>query len=405
MSFLNTKSIRWADTGNVDAFGRARVSQVNTLIDIKQLYDAQPLFIDIVSGGTGTHSHSTTLAKTTISTSAASDYTISQTKQRFNYQSGKSQQIFMTIAKFNAETNITKRVGYFSSSTSAPYNTSFDGFFLENDGTDVYLKVYRAGTAVFSVVQSSWDDPLDGSGDSGITVDWTDAQILMFDFEWLGVGRIRFNLVIDGQVIQFHKTNISNTTGDVWSSSPNQPLRWEIRQSGAGSGEFDYICSTVGTEGSINQVGKVFSSNLGTTHVNANNTTSKYALLGIRLNASNTDALIDLIDYSVLSKTADDQLIEVWLNPTVAGTFTYSSVSNSSVQIAKGAAAGTNTVTSGTLLFSQYISQQTATRVSIENAVRLGSSIAGTLDEIVISTNPLSSNSDVLASLTWRELI
>jgi len=405
MSFLNTKSIRWDDTANIDAFARARVSQVNTLIDIKQLYDSQPLFIDIVENAGGLATHSTVNARTELTTASSGDYVIAQTKQRFNYQSGKSQQIFMTFADFAIETDVTKRIGYFSSSSSAPYTASFDGWFLENDGTTVRIKVYRSGTEVFNVAQASWDDPLNGSGDSGITVDWALAQIIMVDFEWLGVGRLRFNLVIDGTVVQFHTLNVSNQTSQVWSSSPNQPLRWELRQGGATSGSFNYICSTVGTEGSINTVGKVFSANLDTNHVNANNTSRKYALLGIRLNSSNLDTLVDLIDFSVLSTTADNQLIEVWLNPTVAGTFTYNSVTNSGAQIAKGASGGTNTVTGGSLLFSQYVSRQRATTVVVDNAIRLGSALDGTLDEIVITCNPLTNNSDVFASLTWRELI
>ena len=116
------------------------------------------------------------------------------------------------------------------------------------------------------------------------------------------------------------------------------------------------------------------------------------------------DTLIDLIDFSVLATTNDNQLVEVWLNPTVTGTFTYNNVINSSVQIAKGASGGTNTVSGGTLLFSKYVSAQDATPVEVENAIRLGMTLAGVQDEIVITTEPLTANSDVLASLSWREL-
>ncbi len=184
-------------------------------------------------------------------------------------------------------------------------------------------------------------------------------------------------------------------------SSPNQPLRWEIIQGGATAGQFNYICGSVNSEGSLNQIGKILSDNLGTTWVNANSTSSKYALLGIRLQTTKADTFVDILDYSVLSKTADNQLVEVWLNPTITGTFTYSSVTNSSVQIAKGAGA---TSSGGTLLFSAYVSQQTAESVKIENAIRLGMSMAGVQDEIVLTTNPLTSNSDVFGAISWREL-
>ena len=97
-------------------------------------------------------------------------------------------------------------------------------------------------------------------------------------------------------------------------------------------------------------------------------------------------------------------LIEVWLNPTVAGTFTYASVTNSSAQVAIGAVAGTNTVTGGTLLASNYGTSQDVVVSTIQNAIRLGSTIDGSLDTLVITANPLTSNLDVLGSINWREL-
>ena len=397
------KKISYENSPNLDAFGRLRVSQVTTQFDAKQLHDALPLFIDEATIGTGLATHDPTLAQSRISTSATSDAVILQTKQRFNYQSGKSQLLFWTFNNMQAQTNITKRVGYFSSSTSTPFNTSFDGFFLENDGTDLRFKVYRSGTLIDNVAQSSWDDPVDGTGSSGITHDFTDNTILVVDFEWLGVGQITVGIVKDRTIIPILALDHTDIDG-VYMSSPNQPMRWEIRQSGAGSGAMDVICSSVNSEGSINKLGKILSENLGTTHVNANSTATKYALLGIRLQTAKVDTLIDLINFSVLATTNDNQLVEVWLNPTVAGTFTYNSVTNSSVQVAKGASGGTNTVTGGTLLYSKYITAQDATPIDLENAIRLGMAIDGTLDEIVISTNPLTSNSDVLASMDWREL-
>jgi len=405
MSNLENVNIQWQDTGNIDAFGRARVSQVTTQGDFKQLHDNLPLFIDEETIGTGSAAHSTTEARSQLTTAAASDAVILQTKQRFYYKSGTSQLIFMTFDNFQSETKITKRIGYFSSSTTEPFTSDLDGLWLENDGTDVSINIYKTGTQIEQTDQSSWNiDPLDGSGDSGITVDWQDNQILIIDFEWLGVGRVRWGLVIDGLIYYFHESKHANSTQGVYMSSPNQPLRWEMRQSGAGSGTFNVICSSVNSEGAINNLGKILSENLGTTPVNANSTSNKYALLGIRLQTAKVDTLVDLINYSILSETNDNQLIEVWLNPTVAGLFTFTSVTNSSVQIAKGAANGSNTVTGGTLLYSRYITSQDATPVNLENAIRLGMAIDGTLDEIVITCNPLSSNSDVLASIDWREL-
>lgn len=408
MSYFKNINVQASDSPSIDAFGRWRVSQVATQFDQKQLHDDLPLFIDKEIIGTGTYSHDSALAESVLSTSTTSDAVIFQTKQRFNYQSGKSQLMFWTFYNMGVEANVTKRIGYFTSGTASPYNSDLDGLFLQSDSTtgEESVNVYRNGVLRTAVNRTDWDDPLDGSGRSGVTHDFDNNTIMAVDFEWLGVGRVRFYIIKDGVFIKFHEIDYTDDQS-VYMSSPNQPLRWEIRQSGAGTGSMSVICASVNSEGAINLLGKIISENLGVSSVNANTVGTAYALLGIRLKADRVDTLIDLIDYSVLSITADNQLIQLWLNPTVAGTFTYNDVTNSSVQIAKGDTAAnpsTTTVTGGTLLFSQYISGQVSSPVSIENAIRLGMSIAGVQDEIVITTTPLTSNADVTGSITWREL-
>lgn len=409
MSYLDNIEVEGlSDAALRDAFGRMRVSQVTTQLDIKQLHDDQPLFVDIVQGGSGNHSHSTTNAMTTLTTSAASDYVVAQTFQRFNYQSGKSQLMFWTFNNMGNDTNVTKSVGYFSTSTAAPYTANRDGIRLHNNGTTLKLQVDRTGTSVANVDRADWDDPLDGSGASGINHDFDENTIMAVDFEWLGLGKIRFFLIKDGVYNLFHTLDfVGGGHSLVYMSSPNQPMRWEIRQSGIGGGTLNTICSSVNSEGSINQLGRVLSENLNTSIVNANTVGTAYALLGIRLQTARVDTLVDLLDVSVLTTTNDNVLLELWLNPTVVGTFTYNNITNSSVQIAKGDTVGNpsaTTVTGGTRLFSQYVSQQSATPIQIENAIRLGMSIGGTLDEMVVTATPMTTNSDVTASLSWREL-
>lgn len=402
MAYFEDVNTREQVTGDIDSFGRKRVSEVTTQFDAKQIHDNLPLFID--GRGTGSDVYDNTTAKTTISTAGSGDYFVKQTKQRFNYQTGKSMEFFWTFFDFSEVPGVTKRVGYFNSSTVAPYDTVLDGFWLESDGTTLRLKVYRSGVEVRNVARVDWDDSLDGSGDSGVIHDFGNNTILNADIEWLGVGGLRFFIVKNKARIQFHQMDFTDED-EVFISSPNQPMRWEIRQNDVTSGSFSFICGTVGAEGGINRLGKLFSDNLGTTHINANSTSNKYALIGIRLKASQVDTLIDLLTLSVLSLTNDSALWEVWLNPTVAGTFTYNDVTDSSIQVAKGDPGGTNTVTGGYLLDSGYLGSESTDRLNIESAIRLGMSIDGTLDEIVLTAQPLSSNLDILGSLTWRELV
>lgn len=407
----SAEAISLNKNGQIDAFGRLRVSQVSTLFDSKFLHDKQTLFWDEeTSGGAETSTHSTLTADITMTTSNAGEYVVRQTFQRFNYQSGKSQQIFMTFSQFENQSNITKRVGYFSSATTGSFDSDFDGIFIENNGTEVSIKVYRTGIEVFNVAQSDWDDPMDGTGESSQTIDWSLSQILMIDFEWLGVGVVRFSLVVDGVIYPFHTTKNANVKQLVYMSTPNQPLRYEIRQTGVGSGAMRQICSTVGSEGSMNEVGKILGQNMGVSFINANSTSVTYALMGIRLNSSEVDSAVDILSVTAIALTTDSFLYKIILNPTVAGTFTYNDVTNSSVQIATGDTASnpsTTTVTGGTLLSSGYIKSEDGgignLNASIVSAIRLGMSIGGTLDEIVFCVQPITTNLDILGSIEWRE--
>jgi hypothetical protein len=218
--------------------------------------------------------------------------------------------------------------------------------------------------------------------------------------------------VVDGILFPVHKFKNANNQSDVYMKSPNQPMRYEIRQTGAGSGALKHICCTVGSEGSLNEVGAIQSVNLGSAFINANTVANTYALIGIRLQTAKVGTAVDILTLGAVALTTSNFLWKVILNPTVAGTFTYSDVTNSSVQVALGDTVGNpseNTITGGTLLSSGYQISTAQSRgiisKDIVNAIRLGMSIAGVQDTIVLCVQPLDTNADISASIEWRERI
>jgi len=403
MSFIEDVNVQEQDTGNIDAFGRKRVSQVTTQFDMKQLHDQLPLFIDFDSVGTISNTHSTTDANTTLTTSSSGDWIKAQTKQRFNYQSGKSQLMFLTCTNFELETNVAKKIGYFSSSTVSPYTADLDGLYFESSG-DVSINIWKTGTNIETTKQSSWNlDTMDGTGVSGITVDWSKNIIFCIDFEWLGVGRVRWGLVIDGLIYYVHESLHANETTGVYMSSPNQPLRWELIQSGAGSGTFKFICGSVNSEGSLNQVGKDGGIGDDGAHLNANNTSTWYYAIGIKLTSTRLDTLIDVLGASLKSDTNDSFEYRICMNPTYAGTVTYNSVTDYSIEYGLGATA--NTVSAfGSILKAGFGDAKTLIDVDLKTALRLGANIDGTPDELIVMVKPHGSNLDIHRAINWREL-
>jgi hypothetical protein len=227
--------IKATDSPSIDAFGRWRVSNPETIFDSKQLHDNAPLIYDDqeVSGGSTTSSHSTATASTTIGVGATTaGKRVRQSFMRFNYQPGKSQLIFCTgvLDKSGGGTGITRGFGYYDDN---------NGLFLQDkEGVIQFVKrSSTSGSPVDTEVnQSSWNiDTMDGTGASGITLDFSKAQILVIDFEWLGVGRVRMGFVVDGIVYYCHQFNHANSVSTVYMSTPNLPVRYEIDNDGTGA--------------------------------------------------------------------------------------------------------------------------------------------------------------------------
>lgn len=386
----------------IDAFGRLRVGNPETLFDSKQIFDNQPLFWDDAeesgSGTSSTHSANAARTRMGVSLNTAGKRT-RQTFMRFNYQPGKSQLILLTgVLTSTAAAGVSSAFGYFDDD---------NGIFLKQDGLTCKL-VTRSnvtGTPVDTEVpQSDWNtDTLDGSGSSGVTLDLTQTQILFIDFEWLGVGQVRTGFVVDGEFIIAHKFMHANVLNVVYMSTPNLPLRYQIENDGTGPATtMDHICSTVISEGGMADLGVLRWKSTNGTHVDANTADVHYALIGIRLKTTALGATVKMVNTSIISETNDDFEWTLRFNPTVAGSPAFADETNSSVQTVIGATA--NTVTGGTIVGGGLGKSSSDVTSAIGNAIRLGSAIDGTRDEVFLCVRPLSSNADYEGGLTWREL-
>lgn len=397
------EGIAAADSASIDAFGRWRVSNVQTIFDSKQTGVGSQLYWDdqeVSGSGTGS-SYSEDEAATTISVSGTTaGKRVRQTKLRFNYQPGKSQLILMTFNMLDGATGIVKQIGLFDDE---------NGIFLQNDeGTVNFVRrTYVSGSAVDNAVaQASWNiDTMDGNGPSGVTLDLTKVQIFFLDIEWLGVGRIRLGFVVDGHILYAHEMNAANILTTVYMSKPNLPLRYTIENDGTGAAdELDAICCSVNSEGGVAKLGATRAKSNGNTGLVVT-TSALRAAIGLRLKSTELDANVLIETVSIISRTINDSFRwELQLNPTVAGTFTYSSVdAYSAVEAAIGATA--NTVTSGIVLAAGVGKDNANVEISLDLPYSLGSDISGTPDEIVLVIYNYTASATVDAALGWRELL
>lgn len=396
----------YGDTPSIDAFARLRISEPFTLFDSKQLYDKQPLFWDESLGGTASSVHSTVNAETLLTVGAnTSDYAIRQTKQRMNYQPGKGALILMSF-RSPQNTGVTTRVGCFDG-TSTNNMTPKNGIFFESNDS-VSWNIAKNGTLTETALQANWNvDKLDGTGPSGVTLDLTATQIMIIDYEWLGVGRVRVGFVIDGRAHYCHYFNHSNdpTFTSVYMSTPNLPLRYDIQGDGSNdAGTLAHICSTVISEGGQQKTGILRAVDTGVTHLDID-ADEPTAIVGIRLKSTHLDLTVIPESVAVINEQNDDFRWSLCLNPTYSSGVTWSNLSNSGVQKGLGSVAN-NITDEGVVIASGYASVDTQTvNQQLNTALKIGSTIAGAADELVLVVTPLSAGADIQGSLNFRELL
>jgi len=123
-----------------------------------------------------------------------------------------------------------------------------------------------------------------------------------------------------------------------------------------------------------------------------------YAALGLDVNSGTG---INLKNLSTFFSTADRAVIQVRLNPTVAGTFTYAAVAGQTTQVAVGVLA--NTVTGGTIIRSTIVSGKDSL-VSEIDLFKLNK-ITGAADKIVICIIPVVANVSIRTIINFKEQV
>jgi hypothetical protein len=255
MTYINKVKVEFDQGPQVDAFQRNRVSNPSTISSSKLLYnDPSWAYNDyehwelVTSGTTASGSSDPDSNCFLLHTGTTSgDRTVRQQHIYNSYQPGRSQLVVMT-GVFEPKVNTMQCIGYYDDN---------DGLFFVHDGTN--MNVARRSSATGTVVdtlfpQHEWDDPMDGSGKSGIEVDWSKAQIFMIDFQWLSVGRVRFCLDVDGSIIIVHELKHANNVELPYMSTADLPVRFEIENTGTTSSPtiLKQICCAVIGEGDVN---------------------------------------------------------------------------------------------------------------------------------------------------------
>jgi hypothetical protein len=387
--------------GAIDAFGRARFSQPYTLFDSQNRYAKNDLFDETTAtGGTVTYDADASTVNLNV-TGASGSEVVRQTYRSFAYQPGKSLLTLNTFVMPTANANQRIRIGYF--------NTQ-NGVFIERDGTAVYItrRTYVTGSVVDTrIAQADWNgDKLNGTGDSGFTLDLTKAQIFWQDFEWLGVGAVRCGFVIDGQIIICHTFQNANNLSSVYMTTAILPVRYEITNTGASTAAtLKQICSTVISEGGYEK--KVALNVARMTAANSSISTTFVPLVSLRLASGRTGAVVVPDGYSVLPTATSSTTFEIVLvkNPTLTGASWVASDSSNVQQDLSATSYTGGTIVQQQFVLSSNLANGIATGSSDYNwDLQLGATISGTSDIYTLAVRTLSGTHSAIGSLSFWDL-
>jgi len=406
-----------ADTWALDAFGRGRVSNSHILLSSSMLYDSAPLIWADVTAGTGSvGAHAPDRASVTLTAAGvAGDVAMRQTRAYFAYKPGQSQ---LVACSFVAEAA---------------------------DNVAIVRRLKVSGSVVDTrVEQAAWSiDPLDGTGPSGVVVDWSKSQILLLDLQWLGVGRVRAALDIDGAVVPFHDFNHANVLESVYMSRATLPVRYEVRNVGALSyrrvGYFDadngiflelrddsatsvsieQVCSSVVREGGDEEPGAANAAHTSTAGPVRLQSDSDLSMLALRLKATYPHATTRRLAIKLLNEDANSvhwHALLVRGSDLPAGFSAWTDAGNatcpSAVEYSVDQEDASSLFGVGRVVGMGYLpagdrSNETVVQADLSDLLTLSTDAAGSRDVLILCGRVLGGTgaADCYASMLWREVL
>lgn len=415
MTFI-TNVVTRPTSDQSDSFGRLRVSNPQTIIDVNHVRDInnEAETQSITGAGTITldaNNPSVNMAVTNTAT------LIRQTRRRGIYQPSKSLLIYMTGVLNNGSNaaNVTSRIGY--------YDTD-DGIYFQCIGSNtlsITLRSKSTGSIVnTNILQTNWNlDKMNGTGQSKITVDPTKTLIFIIDLEWLGAGTVRMGFVINGSIYFCHAFHNSNINTRPYMNIASQPMRYEITSTG-GAGSLKKICGAVVSEGGFNPNGIVrcAANNIVATNVLQQKTvtTTETYIMAIKIGSAFPKAQIRLTGIQALSSSARIAGVYVRIFRDIAdtsiftgGALTWNSVAGSAVQYEITLTGIAYVLTNSTLIAAGYVSPDTSNSIitfdpTLVNTV-ITQNMSGVSDILVLSANSITTTELFSATLTWQELL
>lgn len=400
------RTITTFEKSDRDSFGRLRVSNPFVLFDSLLIADKQNLLWDEALAGAGTSTHSADKGAVEMVVGTASgDSVVRQTREFFRYNAGKSQFILLTGLLGIQKANVRQRIGAFYED---------NGLFFEQDGSNlkVVVRSSTTGSAVdIAVNQSEWNlDTFDGdnlTNPSGITLDTSKTQIFVIDYQWLGVGKVRFGFSFDGLVKYCHEIENANIRDAPYMSTGNLPCRHEIENTGTAVSPTTMLqlCASVSSEGGFTPQGSRFfvHSGIASKTVLGN---SLLPMVSVRLKGSHIRSRIILDTLTILSASNKDFMYNIILNGSLTGA-SWASIQPDSISEVDIVATA---ITGGILMDGGFVGGNMASAQiqsgTFQAFIQAVASLGGTADILTLAITNLNAPAiECYGSMSIKEVI
>ena len=382
---------RGPDSGEVDAFGRNRVSEPFTLFDSTLRYTKRTdLWFEKATGSaTFTYSVDESALDLGIGT-ASGNVALRRTKRRFPYQPGKSLMVLQSFVPSAPAAGVKQDIGLFDDENGVMFR-------INGTTAQFVIRSKASGSVVENVVdQDSWNiDTFEG-------LDLTKVQIFIADMEWLGSGRVRVGFVIDGEIRYCHEFNHANNGTTVYSTTAILPLSYRVESTAilASAASLKQICSSVMSEGGYEPSGPIYTVGRGASGVT--NISGEQVVAGIRMASGR---LGNVIMPAQIDATIEGNTVAQWrlvLNPTVtSGTWAPAENGRGNVETLTAA-----TFSGGTVVAAGLVGTRGAVAFEPESglALSLGVDSADNSD-VLLLTMEADTATKGTALLGWRELV
>jgi hypothetical protein len=396
------QNILYACENNQSAFYEELTVQNTPVVQLQFPYSLLPNYtttslsgLSLSGSGTVTQGTGAALIRTGITANSAS---VLASNARLTYRSGQGLVSFFSATFTTGVTNNIQIIGV---------GNSLDGFFFGYNGTSFGI-LYMNNSVDTWIPQASWNgDVMNGSGESGITLDPTDGNVYKIQYHWLGFCVVKFYIANpeDGEFILVHSLRLLNNNLVPIITNPSLQLLAATYNISGGTSNVTLQTSSMmgaieGKSSILSNTRYAYTENFATTSANILNLFTLRNRFTYSSTATNNQVMIYPDTFSFYNAGTTAMNVFLYINTT--NTYTYTNINaNNSVAEVSNTAGENATVAGGVLIYFATIPP--AKSEFIVNLSKLGIRLAPGQSITVAARRTSGTNVTLHASLSWTE--